>query len=129
MLEELYNTKRVKSGFKSEQKKFFIVKNPAQKDQVIGSAFCSIYNEVLSIEALAVHSKFRRQGIACSLLNYLENFLKEHSLKKIEFSVLSNNKPMVNCALKSGYSIVDQRDNVYDINDNPCSNLFFEKKF
>jgi len=54
---------------------------------------------------MAVHPAFFRQGIADSLLRFIENRYK--AINKILVSTGKENKPAVNLYLKRGYSKVE----------------------
>ena len=79
--------------------------------------------------AIGVLSDYRKQGIASKLLLFAENWLKEKGVKRIEMTVISENKAAIACYEKNGYKHEGKREKSIYMNGKFYDELFMAKCF
>lgn len=66
------------------------------------------------ISNVAVSSRFRRQGVADSLIGRLKELCAEHELSFVTLEVRASNEPAIALYTKHGFEPVGRRKNYYD---------------
>lgn len=77
--------------------------------------------------AIGVLSDYRKRGIASALLSFAENWLKEKGVKRIEMTVIAENKPAISCYEKNGYKREGVREKSIHMNEKFYDELFMAK--
>ena len=77
--------------------------------------------------ALGVLSDYKRQGVASKLLSFAENWLKEKGVKRVEMTVVAENKPAIACYEKNGYKHEGTREKSISMNGKLYDELFMAK--
>jgi ribosomal protein S18 acetylase RimI-like enzyme len=62
------------------------------------------------VKALRVHPDFRRQGIAKQLMDNLEKYCLEHSIKELVLGVMSKSVPAVKLYELLGYNKIEEKE-------------------
>lgn len=78
---------------------------------------CLVYTYIydrIEIEYIIVDDKYKRQGIATKLLNFIE---KNNDIKNITLEVRKSNEEAINFYKKNGFEIVTTRKNYYNNED------------
>ena len=116
MIKEVKNIEEIQELMEEFKQNVGNVSNPYLKingyyknDKLIGIiVFEDIFNR-FEIDYIVVDSKYRRQGIASKLLEYLINMNPEN----ITLEVRENNNSAINLYKKYGFEIVSKRKNYY----------------
>lgn len=69
------------------------------------------------IKDLVVHERWRRQGIATSLIKAMADWGEERGLKRITLEMSSKNYPTIRLAKKIGFEFCGYNDYYYENND------------
>lgn len=84
---------------------------------IVGVVSYSIIYERAELNYIAVDVKFRKQGIAGKLLNYVLNDLKDNMVENLTLEVNSDNKEAINFYFKNGFEKKAIRKRYYGNND------------
>ena len=87
--------------------KFFICISSDESKQVCGVLVCKhdIEAKILEYKVLAIHKNYRRQGIASSMMSYVEQIYTELAIEKILVGVFPHNKSGIQCYSQQGFEI------------------------
>ena len=77
--------------------------------------------------ALGVLSDYQRQGVASKLLNFAEGWLKAKGVRRVEMTVIAQNKPAISCYEKNGYKIEGIREKSIYMSGKFYDELFMAK--
>ena len=77
--------------------------------------------------AIGVLSDYRRKGVASNLLSFAENWLKEKGVKRVEMTVIAENKPAISCYEKNGFKHEGTRAKSISMNGKFYDELFMSK--
>ena len=77
--------------------------------------------------AIGVLSDYRQQKIASKLLSFAEQWLKEKGVKRIEMTVIAENKPAIACYEKNGFKHEGVRTKSIKIKDRFYDEFFMAK--
>lgn len=85
-------------------------------DKVIG--YCGLYKvlDEADITNIAVHPKFRRQGLAGRILQNIIEHCKLNKITKITLEVRESNISAINLYKKNDFKVVGERKNYYSDN-------------
>lgn len=84
---------------------------------IVGVVSYSIIYERAELNYIAVDVKFRKQGIAGKLLNYVLNDLKDNMVENLTLEVNSDNKEAISFYFKNGFEKKAIRKRYYGNND------------
>lgn len=81
-----------------------------------GFILCADLIEDIEILTLAVHPKYRRQGMASALLDEVKQLVQQQNKKHIFLEVNATNTPAKQLYLKNGFQQIGYRKNYYHEN-------------
>ena len=77
--------------------------------------------------AIGVLNTYKRQGVASQLLEFAENWLREKGVKRMEMTVITENKPAIFCYEKNGYKREGVREKSINMNGKFYDEFFMVK--
>lgn len=89
----------------------------SKEDMINGVLVFDYIYDRIELNYLVVEKKFRKRGIAQSLLGELFEFSKRNNIKNITLEVNKNNIPAINLYKKNGFKYIAIRKNYYGLDD------------
>lgn len=86
------------------------------QDKVVGTVGVRVIDEFAEINNVAVHPDYRRQGIAFSLMKWVETHCRELGATVVSLEVEVDNIAAQQLYLKCGYKVTALRKNFYTHN-------------
>lgn len=77
--------------------------------------------------AIGVLNDYKKRGIASKLMSFAEKWLKEKDVKRIEMTVIDENKTAITCYEKNGYKHEGTREKSISMNGKFYDELFMAK--
>lgn len=77
--------------------------------------------------AIGVLSNYRKRGVASKLMSFAESWLKDKGVKRVEMTVIAENKPAITCYEKNGYKHEGTREKSISMNGKLYDELFMAK--
>ncbi len=93
---------------------YYLVAIDKNINKVIGYIGCELLVDHADITAVATHNDYLKKGIATTLLNTLENILKEKQIESIFLEVRTSNTPAINLYEKQNFIKISTRAKYYD---------------
>lgn len=92
--------------------RFFVAR---QGNEILGYISFTFIIDEISICNVAVSQKYRNQGIASKLINFLFDFSRENGVKRIFLEVRESNRPAISLYEKFGFVQVGISKNHYSL--------------
>lgn len=99
-----------------QQQKFMLPLVVERDGQISAYAIVVFVVDEVHINNIAVAAKFRRQGIAERLLQYIFDIFPDHQVAFLE--VRKSNKAAINLYRKFNFKVIDERRNYYSDGEN-----------
>lgn len=97
----------------NENYSYFILKS---EDEICGFIGTSRSFDTMDILSIVIAKKYRKNGLASTLLEYIFKLAKKNNIEKIFLEVRKSNIPAQNLYLKLGFSHINTRKKYYPDN-------------